>query len=236
MWGLHRRLQNIFQFTVPVSGSSFSGSQAVFTEVSGTVARFSNYSGPTGGQATFTSASIGNLVASGTITTASLALHAQTASLALQAVSSSHALRADAARLQIVSNTLTSSVNIGTNNQFSNVLTIVLPVGTWMVQGYCTIAANSEHNGFMRISTGSVVYASQGTTVGGIISPYFGQATVMFPLIATESITLTMEATFRNSSGAPRVVASLNDEVAFTANTFPDNGDTATILTAYRID
>lgn len=61
MWGKHNRLRNIYQFLIPVSGSQFTGSQAVFNEVSGTTAIFNNYTGPAGTAATFASATIGSL-------------------------------------------------------------------------------------------------------------------------------------------------------------------------------
>lgn len=240
MWGLHRRLLNIFQFTVPVSGSAFSGSQAVFSEVSGTTARFANYTGPTGGQATFTSASISNLIATGSFlgtsrTTGSLF---GTASYADRAMSSSHALRSDQTTINYVQSVLTASFNLGNSNQFNTFLRLTIPSGTWMVNAVASAASTLENDIFVRVNTGSVMFASQGQSLAhSTANPYAAGFSLSFPVVATESINLTFEGAWRGSSAAAKILANLGDSFDFFSggNTFPNNGNTATMITAYRI-
>ena len=237
MWGLHRRLLNIYQFTIPVSGSQFSGSQFVGTEVSGTTARFANYTGPTGGQATFTSASIQNLIASGTITTASLAINAISSSHALRAVSSSHAIRSDQTTINYVQSILTASVALGSNNQFNTFLRLTVPSGTWMVNAVASAASTAENALFVRLNTGSVIFASQGQSLGySAVSPYAAGFSLSFPLVATESVNLTFEGAWRGTTAAT-ILADLGSSFDFFSggNTYPNNGNTATMITAYRI-
>jgi hypothetical protein len=240
-WGLHRRLQNIFQFTVPVSGSAFSGSQAVFTEVSGTTARFANYTGPTGGQATFTSASISSLIATGSFIGTSRATGSLfgTASYADRAMSSSHAIRSDSTTINYVQSILTASVDITpNNNQFITFLRLTIPSGTWMVNAIASAGSTVQNDIFVRLNTGSIMFASQGQSAGhSSFQPYAAGFSLSFPLVATESINLTFEGAWRGTGAAAKILANLGDSFDFFSggNTFPNNGNTATMITAYRI-
>ena len=225
-WGLHKRLLNVFQFTVPVSGSQFSGSQAVFTEVSGTTAQFANYTGPAGGSATFASASINNAVLTGSLF--------GTASFANRAISASHALRADSAPIDFVTNVLTSSVSLPGFSSFGNVLSITVPIGTWLVTAHCSVIANIQDATFMRVGTGSLIYASSVGSPGySAALPYAAGMSVSFPLVATESIELTLQAGYRGSAGSPTAMSTLQTPAGGFG--YGAQGAGTTQITAYKI-